>query len=178
MRTKRLILSALFAALIFISISLFRVPNGLGGFIHFGDAMIFIAAAVLPFPFALPVAAIGAGLFNLVFGPIWLPFTILIKPIMTLCFTSTGDTILQTKRNNIAPFVAALINTVLYFGANMILFALGLLPVDHVGIWAAGIASLPGLLIQGIGSVIMFFVLALALDRIGIKVRFMKEGIV
>ena len=163
-----MVLSALFAALIFVSIIFFHVPNGLGGVIHFGDALIFIAAAILPFPYAIPVAAIGAGLFNLVVIPIWLPFTVVIKPIMTLCFSSKkADTILGTTRNIIAPFAAAAINTVLYFAANWILF-------DQ---YTAYGAFLP-LLIQGAGSIVFYFIIAYALDRIKLKARLMKEGIV
>jgi len=169
-RTKALVFSAAFAALIFVAITLFRIPNGLGGFIHFGDSLIFIAAAVLPFPYGLFVAAIGPGMFNLFSeSPFWFPFTIVIKPIMALCFTSAGKKILGAKRNIIAPFVAALINTVLYFFANMILFAMGILPGGHVGAWAAGIAALPALLVQGGGSVVIFFILAIALDGVNIK---------
>ena len=158
--TRNIVFAAMFAALIFVSIQFFHMPNGFGGVIHFGDSLIFVAAALLPFPFGLVVAAVGAGLFNLVNGLyFWLPFTVVIKPLMALCFTCEGDSILGSVRNRVAPFVAAGINTVLYFGANMILF----------GGWAAGVAALPGLLIQGGGSVVFFFVIAAALDRIGVK---------
>jgi uncharacterized repeat protein (TIGR04002 family) len=161
------VLSALFSALIFISITFFHVPNGLGGVIHFGDALIFIAAALLPRGYAPLTAILGAGLFNVVMTPVWTPFTVVIKPIMTYCFTSKGsDTILGAKRNIIAPFAAAAINTVLYFGANWVLFDL----------YTAYAAFIP-LLIQGAGSLVFYFVIAYALDRIGLKAKFMKEGI-
>jgi len=152
-------MSAMFIALIFIAIYFLSVPNGLGGVIHFGDALIFTAAALLPLPYSLFVAALGPGLFNLARVPIWFPFTIVIKPIMALCFTRGGDTILGPVRNRVAPFIAAGINTVLYFGANMILF----------GGWAAGVAALPALIIQGGGSIAFFFLIAAALDRLGVK---------
>jgi len=162
LKTKYLILAALFAALIFISIYFFSVPNGFGGVIHFGDALIFIAAALLPLPYAMAAAAIGAGLFNLARVPIWFPFTIVIKPILTLCFNSKSEWILDGKRNIIAPFVACALNTILYFGANWLLF-------DQ---YAAMGAFVP-LLIQGLGSIIFYFIIAFALDKIGIK-RLMK----
>ena len=171
---KALAFSGMFAALIFVSILFLSIPNGLGGVIHFGDALIFTAAAVLPFPYGLIVAAVGPGLFNLVRVPIWLPFTVLIKPLMALCFTDRAATILGSKRNIIAPFLAAGINTVLYFFANMLLFSFGMLPVAHVGAWAAGFAALPGLVIQGVGSVVFFFVIAKALDRARIKERLFR----
>ena len=166
MQTKHLVISALFAAVIFVSITFFHIPNGLGGVIHFGDGLIFIAAVILPFPYAIPVAAVGAGLFNLLRVPIWLPFTVVIKPLMTLCFTSKCETILGESRNLIAPFVALVINTGLYFIANWILF-------DRY----IAIAAVPPLLVQGGGSVIIFFVIAYALDRVGLKARLSKEGI-
>ena len=161
--TRWLVRSATFVAIIFLVIYFIRIPNGLGGFIHFGDSLIFISAALLPLPFNLLTAALGPGLFNLAAegGAVWFPFTIVIKPLMALCFTRRGDTILGPVRNRVAPFVAAGINTVLYFIANMILW----------GGWAAGMAALPGLVVQGAGSVVFFFVIALALDKLGVKRR-------
>jgi len=166
MPTKLLVISALFAALIFVSITFFHIPNGMGGVIHFGDGIIFIAAAMLPFPYALPVAAIGAGLFNLVMVPIWLPFTIVIKPILTLCFTAKTNTILGARRNIIAPFIAILLNTGLYFLANWFLF-------DRY----TAVGAAPALMIQGAGSVVIYFIVAYALDRVGLKARLVKEGV-
>ena len=163
MKTRYLTLAAFFAALIFISIYFFSVPNGFGGVIHFGDALIFIAAALLPLPYAMAAAAIGAGLFNLARVPIWFPFTIVIKPILTLCFNSKGERILDGKRNMIAPFIAAVLNTVLYFGANWLLF-------DRY----AAVGAFVPLLIQGAGSVVFYFVIAFALDKVGIK-RLLKK---
>ena len=171
---KPLAFSGMFAALIFVSILFISIPNGFGGVIHFGDALIFTAAAVLPFPYGLIVAAVGPGLFNLVRVPVWLPFTILIKPLMALCFTNKSTAILGTQRNVIAPFLAAGINTVLYFFANMALFSLGMLPAAHIGAWAAGVAALPGLIIQGVGSIVFFFLIAKALDKARIKERLFK----
>jgi len=154
----------MFIALIVLVILNISFPNGIGGVIHFGDSLLFIGAAVLPKPYSLIVAALGPGIFNLV-SPLglvmWFPFTIVIKPIMALCFTNKGDAILGPIRNRIAPFLAAGINTVLYAVGNMILF-------DG---WAGGIASLPGLIIQGVGSIAFFFVFAFALDIAKVKRR-------
>jgi uncharacterized repeat protein (TIGR04002 family) len=154
-----MVMAAMFATLVFVAIYFIHIPNGQGGVIHFGDSIIFLAAVLLPFPYAMPAAALGAGMFNLVRLPIWLPFTIVIKPLMTLCFENKGDRIL-TKRNIIAPFAAATINTILYFFANWLLF-------DQY----TAIGAFVPLLIQGVGSVIAYFALAGALDAIRIKRR-------
>ena len=171
---KALACAGMFAALIFVSIFFLSVPNGLGGFIHFGDALIFTAAAVLPFPYGLVAAAVGPGLFNLARGPVWLPFTIVIKPLMAMCFSNKSYAILGSKRNVFAPFLAAGINTAFYFFANVILFSLGMLPAQHIGAWAAGFAALPALFVQGVGSVVFFFLIAKALDRANIKERLFR----
>ena len=163
-RTKTIVLSALFAALIFISITFLSIPNGLGGIVHFGDALIFLAAAVLPFPYALPAAAIGAGLSNLALVPVWFPFTIVIKPLMALCFTSKSAAILGSKRNIAAPFAAALINLVLYFGAHAVV----------LGGFYPAMAAILGLVIQGVGSIIFYFIFAHTLDRLKFKEFFFR----
>ena len=164
LRNKILVMSAMFIGLIVLVILNISIPNGIGGVIHFGDSLLFIGATMLPKPYSLFVAALGPGIFNLV-SPLglvmWFPFTIVIKPIMALCFTNKGDTILGPIRNRIAPFLGAGINTVLYAVGNMILF-------DN---WASGVASLPGLVIQGVGSIAFFFVFALALDVARVKKR-------
>jgi len=154
---RLLVISGIFIALIFLTIIQFHVPI-LIGVVHFGDSLIFLAATLLPPPYSLFVAALGPGLFNLARIPMWFPFTIVIKPLMALCFTSSGEQILGSKRNFIAPFLAVIINTVLYFGGNM--FFAG---------WAGGVGALPGLVIQGVGSIVFFFIFAVALDAAKVK---------
>jgi uncharacterized repeat protein (TIGR04002 family) len=168
LRIKTLATSAVFVALIFISIYVLAIPNGLGGVIHFGDSLIWIAAAVLPLRYAAFVSALGPGLFNLARVPVFLPFTVVIKPITALCFTNKSSTIL-CRRNIIAPFFAGIINTALYFLANMMLFA-----GNHASALSAGLAALPGLLIQAGGSLVFYFVTAFALDRLEFKQRIFK----
>ena len=49
-----LVLSALFAAMITVMTAfLFHIPIGVnGGYLHFGDALIYLAASMLPTPYA------------------------------------------------------------------------------------------------------------------------------
>ena len=55
--------TGLFAAMIALMTAyIFHIPYGAnGGYIHFGDALIYIAAILLPRPYALAAAAIGGG---------------------------------------------------------------------------------------------------------------------
>ena len=174
MRIRNLILAAMFAALIYIAITFFRVPNPVGGIIHFGDAFIFLAAVVLPFPYAMFAAGIGAGLSNALSGFImWMPFTIIIKPLMTLCFTSKQTKIFVGPRNYIAPLFAGMINLVLYYLATVFLIGFGFMGDGPTGValWLTPMGGVLGDVIQFGGSAAIFFVLAKAIDRLDLKMR-------
>lgn len=82
-------LTGLMAAMITLMTAyICHIPIGLnGGYLHFGDSLIYLAAALLPTPYALAAAAIGGGLADLLTVPLWLPATIVIKPLIALPFT-------------------------------------------------------------------------------------------
>ena len=71
----RMTLTGLFAAMITLMTAyICHIPYGAnGGYIHFGDALIYIAAVLLPRPYALAAAAIGGGLADLLTAPMWAP---------------------------------------------------------------------------------------------------------
>ena len=161
-QTKRTVLTALFAAIIFVFTAyIFHVPIGTSGaYLHFGDTFIFITASVLPFPYALFAGGIGAGLADFVSdAPMWVPFTLVIKPLMALCFTSRGTKILGSKRNIVAPFIAGGICFVGYYLAEAILF----------GNFLSPLASVPGGIIQFCGSIVFYFVIAKVIDSRDLK---------
>lgn len=168
MKTKNLVLTALFSALVFIFTAYFlHIPVGSGGgYVHFGDAFIFLAASMLPFPYALFVGAIGAGLADLVSGAaIWIPFTIIIKPLMALCFSSRGDKLLTAPRNLIAPVLGGIICLIGYYLAEVLLF----------GSFVAPLASIGGGLVQFVGSMVFYYLIAGVMDARGLKPRLMKK---
>ena len=56
---RLMILTALFAAMTFALTFSVRIPMPSGGYIHLGDAMIYLSACILPFPYAIAAAGIG-----------------------------------------------------------------------------------------------------------------------
>ena len=164
---RHLAMAALLAAMTTLSIVVFRVPVG-QGIIHVGDAVIFLAACLLPKPYALAAAAIGGGMANIVTPTtIWLPATVLIKPMIAACFTSKGKII--CTRNVCALFAAAAITIVGYY-----LWA----AVVVYGNWIAPLApSIWGGLIQSGGSAVIFLIMGAALERMDIKNRLARGGI-
>ncbi len=160
---KYITATGLFAALITIMTAyICHIPIGVnGGYIHFGDALIYLAAAVLPTPYALVAAAVGAGMADLLTAPVWAPATIIIKMLITCAFTNKKGKMLNLH-NGVALLIACVITVVGYFVAETILF----------GQWEVAILSMPQNLVQSVGSAVFFIILSLALDKAGVKSRF------
>lgn len=160
-KTRYIVMSSLFAALIFlVTAYIFHIPvGGNNGFVHVGDAFIYLAAVILPMPYAIIAAMIGAGLADLITGSaIWIIPTIIIKPILVLFFTSKGEKIINT-RNITASVVAGIVGTILYMIAEGIMIG---------SFSSAFVLSLIGLL-QPIGSFVVFIIIGLAFDKLNIK---------
>ena len=104
---KNLILAGVMAAMICLATFL-HITVGISGYIHLGDAVIYLAAALLPNPYAAAAAAVGAGLADVLVAPVWAPFTVAIKAVMVFCFTAKKDRIL-CRRNLLAPWFAGLV---------------------------------------------------------------------
>lgn len=160
-KLKLTILAALFAAFICVTTAyLFHIPTGINqGYIHIGDAFIYLAACLLPTPYAMAAAAIGAGFADILSGAmVWALPTILIKPLLVLCFTSNSNKIIN-KRNIIAPIIAGLIGLLGY----------GIFGGIISGNFLAMFVTLAIDSIQPIGSAIVFLIIGYALDKVNIK---------
>ena len=91
---RQLTTTALFAAAITVMTAyMLHIPLPTGGYIHLGDALIYLAACLLPVPYAAAAAAIGAGLADLLTAPMWVLPTLVIKAVLVLFFTSKSERI-------------------------------------------------------------------------------------
>ncbi|MDV4152779.1 TIGR04002 family protein [Clostridium sp. AL.422] len=159
-KTRQIVITALFVAIICITTFVFHIPTGFnGGYIHLGDTFIYIAASLLPTPYAMVAAGLGAGLSDaLSGGMLWIIPTMIIKPIMVLFFTSKKNN-LVCKRNVLAVFIAGFIGVLGYYIAGAIIS----------GNFISPFATLFMELIQPIASGIIFLLAGYALDRIKIR---------
>ncbi len=158
-KLRYITLAGLFAALIALFTAyILHIPAGPNGYIHLGDALIYLAAALLPTPYAMAAGAIGGGLADLLTAPMWAPATVIIKILIVIPFTSKHNKLLA-KRNLIAPVIAMLITIIGYYFAELILY----------GKETAFLVSVTSNSIQGLGSAAVFYILGAALDKAGIK---------
>ena len=156
-KLRLLCLAALFAGAIAVTTAyLLHIPIPTGGYIHLGDALIYLAACLLPAPYAVGAAMVGAGLADLLTAPLWVVPTLLIKALVALLFTSRAP-----RRNGAALLLACLLSPAAY----------GLAACLLLGGVNAFWPQFLGTLVQAVGSGAVFAVLALALDRAGGKAR-------
>ena len=154
-----MVLAALFASVITVFTAfLFHIPIKIGAnsaYFHFGDAFVFLAASMLPTPYAVAAAGIGGALGDLFCGAAeWLPFTVVIKILVALIFTSKAPKML-CKRNILALFTALLITVGGYYIAEALIF----------GNWVSPLFSVWGNVVQIIGSAILYILLCGTVGR-------------
>lgn len=153
-------MTALFAAMIYVLTAFVHIPTQ-QGYIHIGDSLICLAAALLPAPYAVCAAAIGAGLSDFLSGyALWVVPTMIIKSVTVLLFTSKNQHII-CRRNLFGVMLAMLVCVGGYYLAGALLY----------GDFAAALADIPTNIIQTVVSGVLFVVSGKTMDRLHIKNR-------
>ena len=154
---KKITLTGVFSAMIFV-LTMFVKVTVPSGYVHFGDAMIYVCAVLLGSPWALIAGAIGEGLADVAGGfAMYAPATVIIKVIIALIFSLCKDeNKLLTVKSGIMTIPAALVTVGGYFAADMI--------IDK----AYAFVDIPGNIIQGVGSAVVFIAIAAMLDKVKI----------
>ena len=160
---KNLCVSGIFCAIVFVTTAYLHIPSHTG-YTHIGDAFIYLAACLLPTPYAIFAGAGGAFLADCLTGfAIWAPGTIIIKTATVLLFKSKNKKILNAK--NILALIPA--------GA-LCIGGYYLYEAAILGNFLSPLAGIIGYVTQVVLSSALFIVLAAALDKINIK-RFLGE---
>ena len=166
-KMRYIVLTGLFSALIFIFTACLHIPSG-SGFTHAGDGILYLAACILPAPYAVTAGIIGGTLADGLSGfPVWIPATIAVKALTALFFTNKSAKIL-TFRNicGIVPSLAVCIaGYTLYEGTVL---AKGF----SVSSIIAAAAQIPSYCVQILASTILFVITAAALDKADFRHKF------
>ena len=166
-RLRRMVTAALFAAAITVVTAYFlHIPLPTGGYVHLGDTLIYLVASLLPAPYAMFAASVGAGMADLLTAPMWFLPTFIIKSIVALQFTCKKSKILCT-RNIIAACTTAVVSPVLYSVAYCIM----------AGTWtvATFVAQFWGTIGQALVSGILFAGLGYVFDKMELKTRLLGK---
>lgn len=161
--------TGIFAAMIYVFTAYLHIPTG-AGYTHAGDGLIYLAACLLPAPYAVAAGAIGGALADGLSGfPVWIPATVVIKAVTALFFSSKSQKII-TLRNLLAVIPSMIVCVVGYSLYEGIVMAGGF----SAGAVTAAFAQTPAYCIQVGASTILFVVAGVMLDKAGFKKMFNK----
>lgn len=160
-------ITGLFAALIYVLTAYLHIPTG-AGYTHAGDGLIYLAACMLPTPYAVAAGAIGGALADGLTGfAVWMPATIVIKAVTALFFTRKTDKIICLR--NILGIIPSLILCVVGYSLyEGIVMAGGFSKAAIV----AAFGQTPAYCIQVLASTILFVLLGIAFDKAKLKKLF------
>lgn len=160
-KLRHLVWAALSAAAIAVTTAyILHIPLPTGGYVHLGDALIYLCACLLPTPWAVAAGAVGAGLADLLTAPMWVLPTVIVKSLICLSFAGKRGKIL-CPRNIVAVFIAGLLSPTLYGIANIVM----------AGTVTAFVPQFMGTLVQSVASGVIFAVIAFTADRLHLKHR-------
>lgn len=167
--TVKIAQAGLFTAIIFVFTMFVKIPVGIG-YAHVGDAFIYLYACMGGGWYALVAGSIGATIADLVGGyAIYAPATLIIKPLVALPFVllCKNEEKILNLRSGLTNILALVIDTTLYFVANLIIMNQGNMGVA----FKTALTSTLGTALQGVASTVVFIIVALALDKVNMKQR-------
>lgn len=153
--TKRIVMTALLAALVCVATMSIRIPTpSTGGYIHPGDALVILSGVILGPVYGFLAAGIGSAFADLLGGYfIYVPITLFIKGFIALF---TGLVYQKMQKSAATRYIAVTIGGII----DVIFVAFGYFFCESFMYGVAGAAaSIPANLIQGLGGMLISMVL-------------------
>jgi len=162
MNLRRLVLTAMFAALVAVATMVINVPTiATRGFINVGDTMIFVTGVFMGPAVALLAGGIGSALADLLLAYThWAPWTLVIKGLEGFIVGSLAQAHFKKYQRISWRTVAAMVLAAAWMVLGYYI-AGGIMRGFRVAL-----ASVPGNIIQGMGSVILALPLIHAFRKI------------
>ena len=158
----QLTMAALGAALVCICTRIFQFPIPLG-YAHLGNCMILLFAVYFDPWVGAAAGGLGSALADLLSFPEWALPTLIIKSLMGLAAALIAkkrgeNATVRSVRTFLAVLAAILIMVVGYFAAGSVLY----------GSVVTGATQIPGLAAEGVVGIVLFYVIAAALEGTGV----------
>ena len=157
-KIRLMCIAGIFTAIVFVFTAYLHIPSHTG-YTHVGDGFIYLAACMLPLPYAMFVGAGGALLADCLTGyAIWAPGSIIIKTVAVLFFSRKSARIISI-RNLLALIPACAVCIGGYYLYEALI----------TGNFVAPLSGIPGYITQSVLSSILFVVAGLAMDKLNAK---------
>lgn len=164
LKLRRITVTGLFIAVIFVFTAYLHIPTG-SGYTHAGDGIIYLAACILPMPYAMIAGAVGGALADGLSGyPVWIPATIIIKALTVVFFTNKSEKILNIR--NIFGIIPSMIICIVGYCAYEGIILTGGFSLSAI---IATFPQIPSYLVQVFASSVLFVFSAIFLDRMDFK---------
>lgn len=159
-KTNKLVMTALMMCMIIVLTMFIKVPIPLTqGYVHLGDAMIFISVMLLGWKYGAAASAAGSAMADIFCGvAMWAPWTLVIKFIMAFVMGKVlehGGNSISKIREIIAMTLGGLFMTAGYFVAEGIMY----------GNWAVAALGIPWNIGQFAVGMVIAAVLSAALCK-------------
>ena len=162
-KLRKTIISGVFCAMIFVLTMFVKFPVA-SGYVHFGDALVYICASMLG-PWGIIAGAIGEGLADVAGGfAAYFPATVIVKALIALPFAlfNTKSERLLSLKSGLFTLISGVITVLGYFLADLV--------IDK----AYAVVDIPGNVIQALGSAVIFIIIAAAFDKAKIKNKILR----
>lgn len=160
-KIKLMCIAGVFTAVVYVFTAYLHIPSHTG-YTHVGDGFIYLAACLLPMPYAIFVGAGGALLADCLTGfAMWAPGSVIIKTLAVLCFSSRTKKIIS-GRNLLALIPASILCIGGYYLYESII----------TGNFVAPLSGIPGYITQSVLSSVLFVVLGFTFDKLKVKSMF------
>ena len=170
-KTNTLVMTAMMTCLVLLTTYTFKIPTPFQGYVHLGDAMIFLSVLILGRKNGAAAAAFGSALADLLGGYVaFAPWTFVIKGLMALVMGCFIDMMAKKEGKSVKICSVPLIEIVGMFiaGAVMVL-GYGVADAVIAGNIMSGILSMPANCGQFIAGMVIASVLAGALYRTPVR---------
>lgn len=170
--TSKIVLSALMMCIIMVAIMFIKIPIPFTqGYVHPGDAMIFLAVLVLGWKYGAAAAAFGGMLGDVMGGfAAWAPWTFCIKGIMAVIMGLIIEAVMRKERSRgfmlaimiVGMVIAGAFMTAGYYVAEGVMY----------GNWVAPVIGIPWNIGQFAVGMVLALILAEALCKTPAKKYF------
>lgn len=176
-KTKQLTSCALFAALIFgATLTGAMAPIGGGAYIHIGDAMIYLAVLLLPAPYAVASAAVGAALADFTLGStIYIIPTIIVKSLVVLAAKGLMKLTEKPVMQDILICLSGIVTVAGYYAAEIVLLVISGSSFS-AALTSAAVSSIMFNAIQAGASAVIFLIVGGAVRKIIAKKKLAGKG--
>ena len=149
-KTKTLVLAALMTGMIIVMTMIIKIPIPFTqGYVHLGDAMIFMAVLVVGWKYGAAAAGIGSALADLMLGAaMWAPWTLVVKGGMAIIMgliLKGGRENITALRQTVAMICGGLFMVAGYYVAEGVMYGNWIAPAIGVP-WNIGQFAVGGII--------------------------------